>query len=165
MLIDAAGHLESIGARVVVVGKVYEDEYLARAPGNVEFTGFVAPSAVPDYLAAADVLVMPTTEDLPYAAYTSPLKLFEYMASGSPVVASDLPVLREVLRHGENALLYPPRDPVALAEAVRRLWSEPAFGHAVADRAWSDVQHYGWRPRAARILERIDELVARRVVR
>jgi glycosyltransferase involved in cell wall biosynthesis len=113
---------------------------------------------VPEYLAAADVMVMPTTEDLRYAAYTSPLKLFEYMATGNPVVASDLPVLREVLTDGANALLYPPRDAAALARAVRKLWSEPALGPALADQAWQDVQHYGWRARASRILERFVSL-------
>ena len=160
VLLDAAGHLERVGARVLVVGKVYEPGYLAQAPANVTFTGFVAPSAVPDHLAAADVLVMPTTQDLPYAAYTSPLKLFEYMATGNPVVASDLPVLREVLRHGDNALLYPPRDGAALAAAVRRLDAEPALARALAAQARRDVQHHDWRARAARILERFERLTA-----
>lgn len=154
VLVDAAEHIQDIRAHVLVVGKLYDTETVNRAPANVTFTGFVAPSAVPEYLAAADVMVMPTTEDLRYAAYTSPLKLFEYMATGNPVVASDLPVLREVLTDGENALLYPPRDAAALAQAVRRLWAEPVLGRALAEQAWQDVQHYGWRARASRILER-----------
>jgi glycosyltransferase involved in cell wall biosynthesis len=158
VLLEAAGHLKDIGARVLVVGKVYEADYFSRAPENVTFTGFVAPSEVPQYLAAADIMVMPTTENLKYAAYTSPLKLFEYMATGRPVVASDLPVLREVLRHDENALLYRPRDATALASAVQRLWSEPAVGCALADQAWHDVQRYGWRARASRILDRLAHL-------
>jgi len=158
VLVEAAGQLRDIGAHVVVVGKIYEPDYVSRAPDNVTFTGFVAPSQVPAYLAAADVMVMPTTADLPYAAYTSPLKLFEYMATGNPVVASDLPVLREVLSHGENALLYPSRDSASLAEAVRRVGLQPAFGRALADQAWRDVQRYGWRARAARILERVGQL-------
>ncbi|MCA1569402.1 MAG: glycosyltransferase family 4 protein [Chloroflexi bacterium] len=158
VLVEAAEQILDIGAHVLVVGKIYEHETVARAPANVTFTGFVAPSAVPEYLAAADVMAMPTTEDLRYAAYTSPLKLFEYMATGNPVVASDLPVLREVLTDGVNALLYPPRDAGALARAVRELWSEPALGPALADQAWQDVQHHGWRARASRILERFVSL-------
>ncbi|MGI8756226.1 MAG: glycosyltransferase family 4 protein, partial [Acidimicrobiales bacterium] len=118
VLLEAAALLEGIGARILVVGNVQEPDYVARASENVTFTGFVAPSEVPDYLAAADVLVMPSTGTLRYAEYTSPLKLFEYLATGNPVVASDLPVLREVLRDGENALLYPPHDGAALAEAL-----------------------------------------------
>ena len=158
VLIDAAGRLGDCGAHVLVVGKIYEADYVARAPDNVTFTGFVAPAMVPAYLAAADVMVMPTTADLAYAAYTSPLKLFEYMATGNPVVASDLPVLREVLTDGENALLYPSRDAAALADAVRRVALRPDLGRALADRALLDVQHYGWSARATRILERIGEL-------
>jgi glycosyltransferase involved in cell wall biosynthesis len=155
VLIEAAPLLERFGGRIVVVGKVYEADYIQRAGGNVTFTGFVPPSQVPEYLAAADVLVMPTTEDLPYAAYTSPLKLFEYMASGRPVVASGLPVIREILVHGENALLYPSRSPEALASAIGRAWQDTALASALTERAWRDVQHHEWEQRARRILERL----------
>jgi glycosyltransferase involved in cell wall biosynthesis len=158
VLIEAAEQVSDIGAHVLVVGNVYEDDYVSRAPANVTFTGFVAPSEVPDYLAAADMMVMPTTESLHYSRYTSPLKLFEYLATGNPVVASDLPVLREVVRDGENALLYPPRDAAALAQALRRLWSDQALGRRLADQAWQDVQQYSWQRRAVRILERVDNL-------
>lgn len=160
VLLEAADHLQGIGAHVLVVGNVQEPEYVALASENVTFTGFVAPSDVPDYLAAADMLVMPSTGTLRYAEYTSPLKLFEYLATGNPVVASDLPVLREVLRHGENALLYPPRDATALADALKRLWAERGLGRALADQAWLDVQQYSWRARASRILERFARLAS-----
>ena len=158
VLIEAADRIKGINAQVLVVGKVYEADYVARAPTNVAFKGFVAPSDVPDYLAAADIVVMPSTDELKYAPYTSPLKLFEYMATGNPVVASDLPVIREILRHGENALLYPPRDAAALAEALEWLWSEPVVRRRLADQAWRDVQRYAWSARASRILERLQRL-------
>lgn len=157
-LLRAAPRLEAIGARVFVVGRVYEDEYLALDRPNVTLTGFVPPSDVPPYLAVADVLVMPTTAELPYAAYTSPLKLFEYLASGRPVVSSDLPVIQEVVTHEENALLYPAGDPAGLAGAVERLWSEPELGKKLAARAWDDVQQYAWDRRAARIVTDLEEV-------
>jgi glycosyltransferase involved in cell wall biosynthesis len=152
VLLEAAHHLGRINAQVVVVGKVYDEQFRVDAPPNVTFTGFVSPSQIPTYLAAADVLVMPTTDDLRSSAYTSPLKLFEYMAACRPIVASDLPVLREVLRDGSNALVYPSKDPAGLAAAVQRLWREPALSTALAERAWQDVQHYSWENRARRIL-------------
>ena len=141
-------------------GLVSKEEYReqARRAGNVTLTGFVPPARVPEYLAAADILVMPTTPDLAYAAFTSPLKLFEYMASGRPVVASDIPVIREVLEPGVNALLYPPRDADALATAALRLVHEPGLSAVLAEQAWADVQQYGWQRRAQRILDRITEL-------
>ena len=141
------------GADVLLVGKVYEDHF-ADAPG-VSLAGFVPPADVPTYLAAADVLVMPTTEDLAYAAYTSPLKLFEYMAAERPIVSSSLATVREVLEDGESALLYPPSDPDALAQAVVRLLQDPQLAARLADRAARDVRRYSWTRRAERILDRL----------
>jgi glycosyltransferase involved in cell wall biosynthesis len=155
VLVDAARQLRRIGAKILIVGKVYDPEFQRIAGDNVEFTGFVPPARVPDYLAAADILVLPSTPDLPYAAYTSPLKLFEYMASGRPIVASDLPVLAEILDDEENALLYPARDPAALASAIERVWSDPTFARGLAERARGDVEEFSWDRRAQRILDRI----------
>jgi glycosyltransferase involved in cell wall biosynthesis len=157
VVLDAAESLGASGARVILVGRVYEDALHARAAGlpHVSLTGFVPPAQVSDYLAAADVLVLPSTLSLAYAQYTSPLKLFEYMASGRPIVASDLPVLREILRDGENALLYPPESAEALAAAIGRLRAEPGLAARLADQAWRDVQTYSWDERARRVSERL----------
>ena len=124
------------------------------------FTGFVPPSDIPLYLAAADMLVMPTTPDLAYAAYTSPLKLFEYMASGRPIVASGLASVREVLDDGGNAVLYEADSADGLAEAVGRLVASPTLGRSLAERALQDVARYAWDARARRIIDRIGSLVA-----
>jgi glycosyltransferase involved in cell wall biosynthesis len=158
VLLDSAPILENVGAQVVIVGRVYEEQYVdqARALSSVALVGFKPPAEVPDYLAAADILVLPTTSGLPYAAYTSPLKLFEYMASGRPIVASDLPVLREVLKDQVNALLFPPQDAGALADSVERLWNDEELRRRLADQAWADVQSYAWYERATRILQRMN---------
>jgi glycosyltransferase involved in cell wall biosynthesis len=99
--------------------------------------------------------VLPSTQSLAYAQYTSPLKLFEYMASGRPIVASDLPVLREILSDGENALLCPPDSVEAFTAAIRRLRDEPGLGARLAEQAWRDVQTYSWDERARRVSERL----------
>lgn len=140
-------------ADVLLVGKVYEDRF--EAAEDLRLTGFVPPSDVPAYLAAADVLVMPTTADLAYAAYTSPLKLFEYMAARRPIVASSLATVREVLEHERSALLYPPADAGALAAAVVRLLEDPALAGRLAAAAAEDVLEYDWTRRAERILARL----------
>ena len=84
----------------------------------------------------------------------SPIKVFEYMASRKPILCSDLPVLREVLRDEENALLLPPREPEAWAAALVRLKSDNALADRLALAAVHDFrEHYTWQGRARRILE------------
>jgi glycosyltransferase involved in cell wall biosynthesis len=158
VVLAAAELLRDVGVRFVLVGKIYGDALGARAARltNVTTTGFVSPHRVPLFLRAADVLLLPGTPRLPYAAYTSPLKMFEYMAAQRPIVASDIPVLREVLNHEENALLYPASSPEALASAVQRLQADPDLSTSLADRANREVQTYSWARRAERILNRLD---------
>ena len=69
---------------------------------RVTFTGLMPPAEVAARLREADVLVLPNPASAISSEFTSPLKLFEYMASGRPIVASDLPSLREVLRDGRQ---------------------------------------------------------------
>lgn len=87
------------------------------------------------------------------AAWTSPLKMFEYMAAGQPVVASDLPALREVLTDGRNALLCPPESVDAWVTAIRRLASDQQLRHTIGVRAYDDLRNlYSWDVRASRAL-------------
>jgi glycosyltransferase involved in cell wall biosynthesis len=102
-------------------------------------------------LADMDVLVLPNTATHISARYTSPLKLFEYMAAGRPIVASDLPALREVLTDGENALLVEPGNAAQLADAIGRLLHDPELAQRLAAAAWRDVQAYSWDRRAERL--------------
>jgi glycosyltransferase involved in cell wall biosynthesis len=107
-------------------------------------------------MSAAAVVPLP---DNPMARYfTSPLKVFEYMAAGLPIVASELPALREVLRHEENALLVPPDDAPALAAALRRLTSEPALAERLRHQAHADVAGRTWEARAASVGDFVAEL-------
>ena len=104
------------------------------------------------YLAAADVLVLPNTARTRMSErYTSPLKLFDYMAAHRPIVASDLPSLRDILTH-ENAILVGPDDASALRDGIRKILDDKAFGVQLAERAFEDVHRYTWQKRAAKIL-------------
>jgi glycosyltransferase involved in cell wall biosynthesis len=121
---------------------------------NVILTGQVAPEIVPLYQAAADVLALPNTaQEAISREHTSPLKLFEYMAAGRPIVASDLPSLREVLRHGENGWLVPPDEPTALAQGIRHVLADAGLAMRLAAAAREEVQSYTWDRRAGGILE------------
>jgi glycosyltransferase involved in cell wall biosynthesis len=159
LLLDAMDDLRPSGAVGVLVGKVYDASFLERASdGNVHFTGFVPPAQVPAYLAAADILVLPTRPRLSYSAYMSPLKLFEYMAARRPIVATDIPVLREVLQHERNALLFRPDDPRSLADQISRLWSDPGLQEQLVAQAWQDVRSYAWPARARRIASQLTSI-------
>jgi len=132
----------------------------ADGAANLFFHGFVPPARVPAYHARFSAVLLPAGRRVEtsggggdIAPWMSPLKLFEYMGGGKPMVASALPVLREVLRHGENALLASPDDPAAWAAAIRELAADPALGRRLAERAREDfLRGYTWRARAERVL-------------
>ena len=115
--------------------------------------GQVPAARVPLYLAASDVGVLPFPYTRHFAQFASPMKLFEYMAAGCAIVASDLPSLREILREGETALFTPPGDVVALRAALGRLYEDPALTERLGQTARAEVrQQYSWNARAAKIL-------------
>jgi glycosyltransferase involved in cell wall biosynthesis len=125
---------------------------------RVEFRGFVLHAQVRASIAGAGVAVLPLPENLMARYFTSPLKLFDYMAAGVPIVASDLPAVREVLVDGDNALLVPPEDPAAMAAAIRRLLVNPGLADRLRRAAFDQVQAYTWDARAARIMEALERL-------
>lgn len=104
------------------------------------------------YMKAADALVIPFPNKPHYAFYASPLKLFEYMASGQPIIASDLPALREIL-NDKNALFFKPDDAADLARSIKMLKSSQMLGYHLSQQALADVKNYTWDKRAQRILE------------
>lgn len=125
--------------------------------GRVEFPGTVPHAGIREYLEEARVAVLPNLAG-GVSRFTSPLKLFEYMAAGVPIVASDLPALREVLRDRENAVLVPPGDPGALAAGIRSLLADEALAARIAARAREEAAGYTWENRAGRIREVLDRL-------
>jgi len=104
--------------------------------------------AVALYQRAADMVVIPNTATTAISAkYTSPLKLFEYMASGSPIVASDVPSIREVLSD-EAAFFVTPDNADALAEVINKVIHNPESAITRAEQAQKLVQQYSWDVRA-----------------
>lgn len=124
---------------------------------NLLLTGFVPNAELPRYQAACDVLLMPYQRRVAassggdIARYLSPMKLFEYLACGRPIISSDLPVLQEVLT-SENAILLPGDDPDAWVAALQRLVGDPGLRQRLADRAQQDARQYTWEARARKIL-------------
>jgi glycosyltransferase involved in cell wall biosynthesis len=116
------------------------------------FRDAVPSARVPIWIGALDVAVVPAPAVAHFTDYASPLKIFECMAAGTPIVASDLPAHREVLLHGRSAWLAPPGSPGSLAEGISALLSDPALRQGMAARARATVEAFDWRHRAERIL-------------
>jgi glycosyltransferase involved in cell wall biosynthesis len=144
-------------ARLVILGGLAGERDLLRVRALVqrqglldrcEMPGTVGPERVREELAQAAVVVVPVLRTAMTERHTSPLKVFEAMAAGRPLVVSDLPSSREVLRPDENALLVPPGDAPALAAALRRLLADAPLAARLAERGWRDAAGYTWDARA-----------------
>ena len=154
LLVEAFARLQALvpDARLVIVGDGPERAALADDVAirgllpRTQFIGAVAPADVPRYLHSLDVAAAPYP-DYPHF-YFSPLKLFEYMAAGLPIVASRIGQVSDVLRDNETGLLVAPGDAAGLVAALARLAHDPqlrarlgAAARAVAlrDHTWKTV--------------------------
>ncbi len=142
-----AGRLDN--AALVLLG-VTEGATPSRAPG-VQYRARVPPGEVAALLRACDAALMSFPDDAVYARAMSPLKLFEYMAAALPIIAPDLPNLREVLDES-CALFVPPGDKVALSDAMRRLGAQPDLRARLGQRAAERAGAYTWDARAERLV-------------
>lgn len=118
----------------------------------VELTGAVSPAEVPALLGRMDVATAP----YPSAdnCYFSPLKLFEYMAAGLPVVASHVGQVASVIHHGRNGLLCAPGNAAALAGNLEQIYQFPALRRQLGAAAREAVlAHHTWDAVARRILD------------
>jgi glycosyltransferase involved in cell wall biosynthesis len=135
----------------------------ARDVPGIVFTGAVPHAELPASLAAADIGVAPFDPTrhgpLQLAFYWSPLKIFEYMAAGLPIVAPALPRLARLVEHGREGLLYDPADPRALDRALVAL-ADPdvrrRLGAAARERV---VRDFSWDAHCAALDTRLRALV------
>jgi len=129
---------------------------LGMAPERFLYAGHVSPDAAPRYLSAFDVCALPLPAETHFRRYASPMKLFEYMAAGRAIVASDLPAWSDAVAHGETALLLPPGDVDAWSAAIDRLRLNIDLRAQLGKRARQRaLDHYTWDVRAGRILAHI----------
>jgi glycosyltransferase involved in cell wall biosynthesis len=129
-------------------------ETLARRMRNVSVVPWQPFATVARYLIAADVLLQPPSRvPLRLVGNTVlPMKLFLYLAAGRPIIAPDLPDMREVLVHDHNALLVPTGDDDAAERAVTRVLGEPGLAQRLAAAAKKTSEGLTWNARAERIL-------------
>ena len=132
----------------------------ANASRAVAFTGAAPAERVPELMAAADILVAPTVPMPGKPFLGSPSKLFEYMAMGRAIIASDLDQLGDILTHKETAWLVPPSDDARLAEAIEFLAENNDIRSLLGRNARAAVvQRYTWRHNADRLLAAIERLI------
>jgi glycosyltransferase involved in cell wall biosynthesis len=149
-------HARCPNARLLLVGDG-EDAPAVRAVlerhsvlNAVHFTGLVARGDAPRYMAAADVLVSPHANVHRFIG--SPIKLFEYMAAGKPIVATRVGQIEHVLVHEQTALLVAPEDPAAMADALERLHDERALRERLGRAAQIEaLTRHSWDARLAAI--------------
>lgn len=128
--------------------------------GRITITGLMKPADVSGALAPAHVLVLPNTPTRMSERYTSPLKLFEYLWMGRPIVASDLPAIREVVTPDVSAIVSPAGDAHALAAAIRRVRADPALAERLGTAARALAPSYSWDARAERLEAALAEAAA-----
>lgn len=144
-LVEAASFVV-IGGRDVEV-EVYSQQY----PG-IQFLGSRPYRELAHNQQAADILVVPNTAKNPLSAqYTSPLKLFAHLASGVPLVVSDIPSLRNVVGDRDVAF-FTPDSPLSLAKTIGCLLEDMGTASRKAKRAQQNAHTYTWLSRARRIL-------------
>jgi glycosyltransferase involved in cell wall biosynthesis len=123
---------------------------------NIIVHPFVERSMIPIYLKSSDLLVLPNSANERVSSqFTSPLKLFEYMASEQPIVASNLPSIREVLNE-YSCVFAEADDPESFAQAIKKLLSDSSMAERITEAAFKKVAKYSWQDRAKNILSVIN---------
>ncbi len=161
-LIDVAQRLKDI--MFLIVGGLDEDvdryRKIAKSEGarNFELVGFVPHRDVPLYLLASDILVMPYTSNMTIKGgtkaeqFTSPIKLFEYMAAARPIVATSIPSVKEVLEDGVNSILVEPGSADAIYEGLEKVLSDDNLSDRISAKAGHEINKYTWEERVKKLL-------------
>lgn len=155
VLVDAARLLPE--ALFVIAGGMEQDVLALReraaGAANVRIDGFQPPPKIALYLAAADIGVAPNRSQPAISSrYTSPLKVFEAMAVGLPLVASDLPSLRELLTHASDAWLVRPDDAEELAVGLKKLLGDAQLRQRLGATLAGRAAEHTWDARARRLV-------------
>jgi glycosyltransferase involved in cell wall biosynthesis len=137
-------------ARLVLVGDGTQRHAMMRYADELgiahalRFTGLVLHAEVPELIGAADIAVAPYPK-MDHELWLSPMKLYEYMASGTPIVATAAGQIPEVVKEGENGLLVAAGDATAMAAALKKLIDDPSLRSRLGRQARNDaVRKHSW---------------------
>lgn len=165
ILLDAMSHLpDNINLRIV--GRFVEEENLApdwlqdatkdlRLSNRIEIRDPVPIAAVAREIDDCDILIQTASADVLNTRFEAPLKSFDYMVRGKPIVAADVPCHRELYTHDKNALLYTV-NAVDLSKQITRLVNDVDLAQKIALSAWVLSSNYSYSKRAETILRIIE---------
>ncbi len=145
-------------AKLIVVGEGFLEHYYRRyieehIKDNVIFVGFVKPEDLPAYYASCDIYCSPAT-----GAESFGIVLLEAMASGKPIVASDIPGYRTILNDGVEGLLFEPMNPEALAKKIIYLLKRPELMKKFGAAGREKSKKYDWRIVTKQVLDFYNEV-------
>ena len=156
---------EGLDISLTVVGSgQMQKEWMAKAldlelAGNVKFVGQVPGDAVPDYIAGFDIGYSGHQQLQIGTMYHSPLKIYEYMAMETPVVASAFADAIEVIKDGETGFLFQSGDKEDLKAALRKAYAKRELLPEIGRKAREEIiANYSWNARVEMMLEKIQNL-------
>jgi len=155
-------------ARLIIAGEgplsstLQHQAQTSDVASTIRFPGRIPWDRVPDYLACADVFVLPSTQDKHGNIDGLPTVLLEAMSCGLPVIASQIGGISEVIQHPKNALLVPPGDEVALASSINDLLGNPSKRTTLGHEARESVKtNLNWQQVAEELYTLFDESIRR----
>ncbi len=163
-MIDAVNSIRDTGAVLRLAGDfpIAQDREAAQArPGwdDVKFEGWVSREGIADILANARaglVVLRPVEHEM----LTLPIKLFEYMAAGVPVISSDFPLWREIIDDVRSGLLVDPEKPEEIAEAMRWMLENPEEAEAMGQRGREAVlERFNWEQEAKALIKAYEAIL------
>ena len=163
-LIESLQHLlkQHTGVKILLVGDGpvrSEIDSLANRLGlqdHVKFTGFVPACDVPKYISCMDICVMPESNE-----HGSPIKIFEYMAMGKPIVAPRYGPIEEIIQHGKTGILFTARNKTGLCDAARSLLNDEELRRRIGLQAKEYVfSHHTWTMNVQRVLSLMERCSA-----
>ncbi len=127
---------------------------------KVELHGFLPPSKISEAISECSIGVLPLPNNIIGNRCNSPLKLFDYLANGLAVVASNLQTIREIVQHGKNGHLVSPGSPEKLAEGINKLLKDAAYRDSIATAGFETARNYSWRKRGVQLNQFLETIAS-----